>query len=173
MESRPYSWVALDPDCDHPLEHKEKEREKEERERKCHCDICCNHHGFDNDNAFINQDLAQANLNKQVSDETIIIRDSCDINVTSTDVQAVASVVTALNAAVLTVALTSIADGVIAELVAQDLLQLTASKQVNRQKLLIECSRGVNVTTVDADIAVLISTATNVLIATLIITLVL
>ncbi|UTL73857.1 spore coat protein CotX [Bacillus halotolerans] len=169
MESRPYSWVALDPDCDHPLDHKEKEKE----DRKCNCDICCNGNGFGNDNAFINQDLAQANVNKQVSDETIIIRDSCDINVTSTDVQAVASVVTALNAAVLTVGLTSIADGVIAELVAQDLLQLTANKQVNRQKLLIECSRGVNVTTVDADIAVLISTATNVLIATLIITLIL
>ncbi|KFI04320.1 spore coat protein [Bacillus spizizenii] len=168
MESRPYSWVALDPDCDHPLDEKDKKEE-----RKCNCDICCNGNGFGNDNAFINQDLAQANLNKQVSDETIIIRDSCDINVSSTDVQAVASVVTALNAAVLTVALTSIADGVIAELVAQDLLQLTANKQVNRQKLLIECSRGVNVTTVDADIAVLISTATNVLIAVLAITLIL
>ncbi|MFP9035837.1 spore coat protein CotX, partial [Enterococcus faecalis] len=88
-----------------------------------------------------------------------------DINVTSTDVQAVTSVVTALNAAVVTATLTSIADGVIAELVAQDLLQLTANKQVNRQKLLIECSRGVNVTTVDADIATLISTATNTLVA--------
>ncbi|MDP4112578.1 MAG: spore coat protein CotX, partial [Bacillota bacterium] len=163
------SWVALDPDCDHPLDEKDKKEE-----RKCNCDICCNNNGFGNDNnAFIDQDLAQANLNKQVSDETIIIRDSCDINVSSTDVQAVTSIVTALNAAVLTVALTSIADGVIAELVAQDLLQLTANKQVNRQKLLIECSRGVNVTTVDADIATLVSTATNVLIAVLVITLVL
>ncbi|AUZ25961.1 spore coat protein [Bacillus licheniformis] len=169
MESRPYSWVALDPDCDHPLDHKEKEKE----DRKCNCDVCCNNNGFGNDNAFINQDLAQANLNKQVSDETIIIRDSCDINVTSTDVQAVTSVVTALNAAVVTATLTSIADGVIAELVAQDLLQLTANKQVNRQKLLIECSRGVNVSTVDADIATLISTATNTLVAILVITLVL
>ncbi|MDM5301274.1 spore coat protein CotX [Bacillus subtilis] len=169
MESRPYSWVALDPDCDHPLDDKEKEKD----ERKCNCDICCNGNGFGGDNAFIDQDLAQANLNKQVSDETIIIRDSCDINVTSTDVQAVTSVVTALNAAVVTATLTSIADGVIAELVAQDLLQLTANKQVNRQKLLIECSRGVNVSTVDADIATLISTATNTLVAILVITLVL
>ncbi|KDN91819.1 hypothetical protein EF87_16325 [Bacillus amyloliquefaciens] len=80
---------------------------------------------------------------------------------------------TAINAAVVTATLTSIADGVIAELVAQDLLQLTANKQINRQKLLIENSRGVNVTTVDADIAVLISTATNLLIAVLVITLVL
>ncbi len=80
---------------------------------------------------------------------------------------------TALNAAVVTATLTSIADGVIAELVAQDLLQLTANKQINRQKLLIENSRGVNVTTVDADIAVLISTATNTLVAILVITLIL
>ncbi|AZV48207.1 MULTISPECIES: spore coat protein CotX [Bacillus] len=170
MESRPYSWVALDPDCDHPLDEKEKDKKEE---RKCHCDVCCNGNGFGDDNAFINQDLAQANLNKQVSDETIIIRDSCDINVTSTDVQAVTSVVTAINAAVVTATLTSIADGVIAELVAQDLLQLTANKQVNRQKLLIECSRGVNVSTVDVDIATLVSTATNTLIAILVITLVL
>ena len=170
MESRPYSWVALDPDCDHPLEHKEKEKE----ERKCNCDICCNNNGFGNDNnAFIDQDLAQANLNKQVSDETIIIRDSCDINVSSTDVQAVTSVLTALNSATIVLTLTSIADGVIAELVAQDLLQIAANKQVNRQKLLIECSRGVNVTTVDADIATVVSTAVNLLVAVLTITLVL
>ncbi|MBY8912458.1 spore coat protein [Bacillus sp. YC2] len=167
MESRPYSWVALDPESEHPRE------EKEEREER-RCNVCCNGNGFfDNDNAFIDQDLAQANINKQVSDEAIIIRDSCDINVTSTDVQAVTSVVTALNAAVVTATLTSIADGVIAELVAQDLLQLTANKQINRQKLLIENSRGVNVTTVDADIATLISTATNTLVAILVITLVL
>ncbi|WP_338444141.1 spore coat protein CotX [Bacillus spizizenii] len=170
MESRPYSWVALDPDCDHPLDHKEKEKE----DRKCNCDVCCNGNGFfGNDNAFIDQNLAQANLNKQVSDETIIIRDSCDINVSSTDVQAITSVLTALNSATLIVALTSIADGVIAELVAQDLLQVAANKQVNRQKLLIECSRGVNVTTVDADIATVVSTAVNLLVALLTITLVL
>ncbi|XYY60294.1 spore coat protein [Bacillus velezensis] len=166
MESRPYSWVALDPECEHPREEKE---EKEGRR----CNVCCNGHGFGEDNAFLDQDLAQANINKQVSEEAIIIRDSCDINVTSTDVQAVASVMTAINATVVTATLTSIADGVIAELVAQDLLRLTANKQINRQKLLIENSRGVNVTTVDADIAVLISTATNLLIAVLVITLVL
>ncbi|WP_339075690.1 spore coat protein [Bacillus velezensis] len=169
MESRPYSWVALDPECEHPREEKEEKEEKEGRR----CNVCCNGHGFGEDNAFLDQDLAQANINKQVSEEAIIIRDSCDINVTSTDVQAVASVMTAINAAVVTATLTSIADGVIAELVAQDLLQLTANKQINRQKLLIENSRGVNVTTVDADIAVLISTATNLLIAVLVITLVL
>lgn len=91
MESRPYSWVALDPECEHPREEKE---EKEGRR----CNVCCNGHGFGEDNAFLDQDLAQANINKQVSEEAIIIRDSCDINVTSTDVQAVASVMTAINA---------------------------------------------------------------------------
>lgn len=28
MESRPYSWVALDPDCDHPLDEKDKKEER-------------------------------------------------------------------------------------------------------------------------------------------------
>lgn len=32
MESRPYSWVALDPDCDHPLDEKEKEKDKKKKE---------------------------------------------------------------------------------------------------------------------------------------------
>ncbi len=57
MESRPYSWVALDPECEHPREEKE---EKEGRR----CSVCCNGNGFGEDNAFIDQDLAQANLNK-------------------------------------------------------------------------------------------------------------
>ncbi|PJZ00016.1 spore coat protein [Bacillus vallismortis] len=167
MESRPYSWVALDPNCAHPAE----EEEEAVQERKF--DACCNKKCKHDDNAFIDQDLAQANINKQLSDETIIIRDSCDINVTSTDVQVVASVLNAINSAVVVASLTSIADGVIAELVAQDLLQITANKQVNRQKLVIENSRGVNVTTVDADIAVLISTAVNTLVAVLAIVLIL
>lgn len=28
MESRPYSWVALDPDCDHPLDEKDKKKKE-------------------------------------------------------------------------------------------------------------------------------------------------
>ncbi|MCY9374386.1 spore coat protein [Bacillus spizizenii] len=163
MESRPYSWVALDPNCPHPAEEEEEAVQEK----------LCAHKKCKDDDAFIDQDIAQANVNKQLSDETIIIRDSCDINVTSTDVQVVASVLTAINSAVVVASLTSIADGVIAELVAQDLLQITQNKQVNRQKLVIENSRGVNVTTVDADIAVLISTAINTLVAVLAIILIL
>ncbi|MDF4189640.1 spore coat protein, partial [Ligilactobacillus salivarius] len=94
MESRPYSWVALDPECDHPREIKEEKK----------CDGCCNFNGFGfNNDAFLDQDAIQAHINKQISDETIIIRDSCDVNVTSTDVQAVNSVLTAVNALTVTI----------------------------------------------------------------------
>ena len=29
MESRPYSWVALDPECEHPREEKEEKKEED------------------------------------------------------------------------------------------------------------------------------------------------
>ncbi|MCY8787751.1 spore coat protein [Bacillus inaquosorum] len=155
MESRPYSWVALDPDCDHPREIKE--------EKKCDkCDGCCNFNGFGfNNDAFIDQDAIQANFNKQISDEVIIIRDSCDVNVTTVDTQAINQVLALTST--FTVAVTAIAinDPILAELVTQDLLQLVTNKQVNRQKLLIENSRCVNVSTVDQDVADLVVAITN------------
>ncbi|RXF79826.1 spore coat protein [Bacillus subtilis] len=154
MESRPYSWVALDPDCEHPREIKEEKK----------CDGCChfngNGFGFNND-AFIDQDAIQANLNKQISDEIIIIRDSCDVNVTSVDTQTVNQLLTLVSTFAVVTTTLVIDDAVLAELVSQDLLQLVANKQVNRQKLLIENSRCVNVTTIDQDVAELLTTIVN------------
>ncbi|MGG4420195.1 spore coat protein [Bacillus subtilis] len=156
MESRPYSWVALDPDCDHPREIKEEKK----------CDGCCCHFngngfGFNND-AFIDQDSIQANFNKQISDEVIIIRDSCDVNVTTVDTQAIDQILNMVSTFTVLTATITINEPVLAELVSQDLLQLVANKQVNRQKLLIENSRCVNVTTVDQDIADLVTNIVNI-----------
>ncbi len=165
METRPYSWVALDPECEHPG------TEYYPRHPKKHvCDdynCKCGKH-----DAFINQKLDQLNLNKQLSDETIIIKDSCDIRVSTEDTQVVASVMTAVQTAIVTIVLAIIDDADLAELVSQDLLQVTANKQTNRQKLIIDNSRDVTVTTEDTDVAVLVSTAVQtltVVIATLIV----
>ncbi|MCO8147552.1 spore coat protein [Bacillus subtilis] len=157
MESRPYSWVALDPDCDHPREIKEEKK----------CDGCCNlkGFGFNDNNAFIDQDSIQAHLNRQISEEMIVIRDSCDVNVQSVDQQAISSVFVAINALVVVAITATIADEALAELVAQDVLQLTESKQLNRQKILIDNSRCVNVTTLDQDAATLVSILINALVA--------
>ncbi|MCY8453848.1 spore coat protein [Bacillus spizizenii] len=157
MESRPYSWVALDPDCDHPREIKEEKK----------CDGCCNlkGFGFNGNDAFVDQDVLQAHLNKQISEEMIVIRDSCDVNVQSVDTQAVTSVFVAINALVVVVTLAVITDETLAELVAQDLLQLTENKQINRQKILIDNSRCVNVSTLDQDTATLVTVLVNALTA--------
>ncbi|KXZ13533.1 spore coat protein [Bacillus nakamurai] len=158
MESRPYSWVALDPECDHPREEKEERR----------CDVCCNdNEGEFADDAFFDQDLAAANIKKQTSDEIIIIRDSCDIIISSTDTQSLNSYLQSVNTAYIKILYSLIDDEVVAELVAKDLLQLNASKQSNRQKILIENSRNVNVKTEDADAATLSTYATNMLWATI------
>ncbi|MCO4851274.1 spore coat protein [Bacillus vallismortis] len=155
MESRPYSWVALDPDCDHPREIKEEKK----------CDGCCNLKNFGFNDAFVDQDSIQAHLNKQISEEMIIIRDSCDVNVQSVDTQAVTSVFVSINALVVIVTLAVITDETLAELVAQDLLQLTENKQINKQKVLIDNSRCVNVSTLDQDTATLVTVLVNALVA--------
>ncbi|MEC1261501.1 spore coat protein [Bacillus swezeyi] len=165
MEPRPYSWVALDPECEHPgTEHYPRFPKKQLcDDYSCKCG---------KDEAFINQELDQLNLNKQLSDETIIIKDSCDIRVSTEDTQVVTSVLTSIQTAIVTVVLAIIDDADLAELVSQDLLQVTANKQANRQKLVIDNSRDVTVTTEDTDVATLVSTAVQtltVVIATLIV----
>lgn len=163
METRPYSWVALDPECEHPgTEYYPRFPKKQlYDDYNCKCG---------KDEAFINQELDQLNLNKQLSDETIIIKDSCDIRVSTP--QVVTSVLTAIQTAIVTVVLAIIDDFELAELVSQDLLQVTANKQTNRQKLVIDNSRDVTVSTEDTDVATLVSTAVQtltVIIATLIV----
>ncbi|MEC0441746.1 spore coat protein [Bacillus subtilis] len=155
MESRPYSWVALDNSCTHP-------GSGYKREAVCH-DVCS---GGEDANAF--QDFDQLSLNKQTSEEMIIVRDSCDIDVTSTDTQVAASIQAALQTAVITIVNLSIADGDLADQVIQDLVQQSVNKQSNRQKLVIENSRNVNVTTTDTDIALSIQILTQTLAATII-----
>lgn len=95
----------------------------------------------------------------------IVIRDSCDVNVQSVDQQALTSVFVSINALVVIVTLAVITDETLAELVAQDLLQLVESKQLNRQKVLIDNSRCVNVTTLDQDAATLVTVLINALVA--------
>lgn len=165
METRPYSWVALDPECEHPgTEYYPRFPKKQIcDDYNCKCG---------KDEAFINQELDQLNLNKRLSDETIIIKDSCDIRVSTEDTQVVTSVLTAIQTAIVTVVLAIIDDFELAELVSQDLLQVTANKQTNRQKLVIDNSRDVTVSTEDTDVATLVSTAVQtltVIIATLIV----
>lgn len=120
-------WNALDPSMCHPLDHK------------------------------ANNSTQQANQQGQSiqhSYESIVIRDSCDIDVTTTETQVAINLQAAIQAAISLVVSLSIADTEKAKLVTQDLQTNLRSCQINRQETYIENSRGVNVTTTDTDIAV-------------------
>ena len=156
MDSKPYSWVALDRNCTHHGDY------HHNYERKAVCDG----HYYDDEDVL--QDFDQVSVTKQTSEEVIIVRDSCDINVSSVDAQVAASIQVAVQTAIITITNISIADGDLADRVTQDLLQAATHKQTNRQKLVIENSRNVTVSTIDADISIAIQTLTQTLVATIV-----
>ncbi|MDO3660101.1 spore coat protein [Bacillus sp. C28GYM-DRY-1] len=158
MESKPYSWVALDRTCPHPGENNQRES------------VCASNHcssGHHNDPNIL-QDADLVNINKQISEELIIVRDSCDIDVRTSDTQVAVSIQLAIQVAIAVIVNISIADGELADEVIQDLMEKTVNKQANRQKLVIENSRNVNVTTEDTDVALSIQLLVQILVAVII-----
>ncbi|MFJ5963755.1 MULTISPECIES: spore coat protein [unclassified Bacillus (in: firmicutes)] len=155
MESKPYSWVALDRNCSHHDDY-------DHYERKSVCNDFCDDH------ENILQEGDQISLTNQVSEEVIIVRDSCDIDISSIDAQVAVSIQTAIQLALVAIVNISIADGDLADQIAQDLVQLTETKQANRQKLVIENSRDVRVSTIDADVTVAVQTLVQILAALII-----
>lgn len=123
---RPQKWSALDPNSCHPFDH-------------------------DNDE---NQDGNQHINTQQASFESIFIKDSCDVEISTTDTQAALNVQVGLQAAIALIISISIADSDKADKITQDLFEKIKSSQVNKQHTYVENSRGVRVTTTDTDIAV-------------------
>lgn len=134
-------WSALDPDRKHPL---------------------CPSNDDDTQNAD------QVNKTLQKSEEYIFIKDSCDVNVSTTDTKAAVSLQAALQAAIALVISISVADSGRAEKITQDLLQSSKTRQITFQKTVIENSRNVDVSTVDAQIAVNIQVLLQILLALLV-----
>lgn len=120
-------------------------------------------HPLDNDG--VAQEAAQVNKMIQKSYEQIVIKDSCDIEVTTTDTKIAVSLQAAIQAAIALVISVSIADSNKAEQVIQELLQSSKSVQVNRQQTYIQNSRGVRVTTTDTDLVLNIQLLLQLLIA--------
>lgn len=119
-------------------------------------------HPFD---ATVEQDT-DANVGSlQQSIESIVIKDSCDVEVTTTDIQAAVNVQLVLQIAIALVISISIADSSKADTIAQDLNAKLKSSQINKQQVYIENSRGVNVFTTDTDLAVNIQLLLQVLVA--------
>jgi spore coat protein X len=136
------SWSALDSASRHPLS------------------------GFCNDDdTKIDQDARQDNNQVQLSEELIYIKDSCNVNVTSTDVKAALSLQAALQAAIAVIVSISIADSDNAEKITQELIQSSNVKQITRQKTIVENSRDIDITTTDAQIALNIQLLLQLLLA--------
>jgi spore coat protein X len=129
-------WSALDPKSSHPLDK--------------------------NNNT---NDLEGVIENIQQSFEQIVVIDSADVEVTSTDTQAAVSLQVAIQAAIALIISISIADSQKAERLTQDLLARVKTMQINRQQTIIENSRGVRITTTDTDLVVNIQLLLQILIA--------
>jgi spore coat protein X len=139
-ESDDRTWSALDSNTRHPL-------------------FC------ENDNNLIEQEATQSNSETQISEELIYIKDSCNVNVTSTDVKAALSLQAALQAAIAVIVSISIADSSRADRITQELIQSSRIKQVTRQKTIVENSRDIEITTTDAQIALNIQLLLQLLLA--------
>lgn len=124
---------------------------------------------YSNDsNDDIAQNFDQVSDVEQRSYEKIIIKDSLDIRVKTTETQVAVSLQAALQVAIALVVNLTIADSEQAEHVTQELLQYSQIEQVNRQTVYIENSRDVEVTTTDTDVAVSIQLLLQLLLALLI-----
>ncbi|MBK5445560.1 MULTISPECIES: spore coat protein [Peribacillus] len=135
------SWSALDSASRHPLT------------------------GFCNEENQIEQEARQENSQLQLSEELIYIKDSCNVNVTSTDVKAALSLQAALQAAIAVIVSISIADSENADRITQELIQSSNVRQITRQKTIVENSRDIDITTTDADIAINIQLLLQLLLA--------
>ncbi|WP_052404701.1 spore coat protein [Bacillus rubiinfantis] len=89
----------------------------------------------------------------QNSDESIIIRSSSGVTVTTTDTKAAISLQASLQLAIVVVLSITTGNAAQGESVAQELMQRINTEQTNTQRILIENSSTVTVTTTDIDIA--------------------
>lgn len=132
-----YYWSATDDcKCKHPMDHSD-----------------------------VEQEATQSINNTQISNELILIKDSCNIDVSTTDTKVALSIQAALQAALVAVISISLGSSSRAEAIVQDLTQKIRVDQENRQKILIENSKEVYITTTDTFIAVNIQVLFQILLA--------
>lgn len=123
-----------------------------------HCDD-------DKQNAIVSDEADQLNQTIQASEEWIIIKDSEEVDVTTTDTQAAVSLQVGIQVAIAVVINIAIADTNQADQVMKDFNQLFKTKQSNRQKTIVEKSKNVEVVTTDTDIAINIQLLIQILVA--------
>ena len=117
---------------------------------------------FDED-AFVDQEFDQISKMDQESDELIWIKDSCNVNVRTTDTQAAASLQVGLQLAIALVISISLGDSEQGRAVAQEVLQKFDDEQSNKQRIYVENSKDVDIHTTDTDLSVNIQALLDVL----------
>lgn len=115
--------------------------------------------------ADVEQEAVQIEYTEQDSNELIWVKDSCNIKVHTTDTQAAVSLQVALQLAIALVISVTIGDSEQGQFVAQQLTQEISTEQTNTQKIIINNSKDVNVTTTDTDISVNVQALLQVLVA--------
>ncbi|MDY0943754.1 spore coat protein [Priestia megaterium] len=114
------------------------------------------------------QEAEQIAAAEQKSFEKIIVKDSQDVKVHTTDTQVAVTIQVALQIAIAVVVRITIGDTAEGDSIVQELKQFAVIKQKNAQKTIIENSTNVKVTTTDTDIAVNLQVLLQVLVAILV-----
>lgn len=114
------------------------------------------------------QDADQISKILQKTFEDIIILDSCDVVVKTTNIQAALNLQAAIQVAIVAILSITILSHEKAEKISQDLFQKTKIKQADFQRTLIRNSRGVNVHTTDASLGASIQLLIQILVFLLI-----
>ncbi|MCI1695459.1 spore coat protein [Aneurinibacillus aneurinilyticus] len=125
-------------------------------------DLNC-HHRVDDD--ILEQDAKQVESTIQKSNELIVIKDSCDVKVKTTDTRAAVNLQAALQFAIAAVIDISVSGSDDDSKISQKLLQKIQVKQIHNQKTVIENSKGVKVKTKDTDLSVNIQLLAQILAA--------
>lgn len=113
--------------------------------------------------AEVMQEADQVFTNKQQSYEWIIIKDSEQVDVHTTDTQVALSLQAAIQAAIAIVITITLGDSTKGAAVVEDLKQLFKNRQRNTQKTVIHGSKNVEVKATDTQIAVNINALLQVL----------
>jgi spore coat protein X len=115
--------------------------------------------------AILSQYGDQFSFTNQDSDELIFIKDSCMIDVHTTDTQASISLQVGLQLALALIVSITIGDTDRSKAVTQDIFQKVLAQQTNEQKIVIDNSKDVSITTTDTDISLNIQALLQVLVA--------
>jgi spore coat protein X len=118
--------------------------------------------------ADVLQEAEQIAAAEQKSFEKIIVKDSQDVKVHTTDTQVAVTIQVALQIAIAVVVRITIGDTAEGDSIVQELKQFAVIKQKNAQKTIIENSTNVKVTTTDTDVAVNLQVLLQVLVAILV-----